>query len=128
MLYQEGWGVDAVKHSLIYSGGQSRGHVRTSAPATKLGFRGFSPYAVPGVIEVAEAIPFVDLTSWDHEKLYDLKGKVVAAGIRQITGVEMPVFPKQRFQRGASAAGSFDRIFPAAEREYREAFVQIYGR
>lgn len=31
MLYQEGWGVDAVKHSLVYSGGQSRGHVRTSA-------------------------------------------------------------------------------------------------
>ena len=33
MLYQEGWGVDAVKHSLTYSGGQSRGHVRTYAPA-----------------------------------------------------------------------------------------------
>ncbi len=30
MLYQEGWGVDAVKHSLTYSGGQSRGHVRTA--------------------------------------------------------------------------------------------------
>ncbi|MEM8734605.1 MAG: asparagine synthase-related protein, partial [Planctomycetota bacterium] len=32
MLYQEGWGVSAIKHSLIYSGGQSRGHVRTFAP------------------------------------------------------------------------------------------------
>ena len=25
MLYQEGWGVEAIKHSLTYSGGQSRG-------------------------------------------------------------------------------------------------------
>ncbi|MEQ1766461.1 MAG: hypothetical protein ABL859_03455, partial [Methylotenera sp.] len=32
MLYQEGWGVHAIKHSLTYSGGQSRGHIRTSAP------------------------------------------------------------------------------------------------
>ncbi len=29
MLYQEGWGVDAIKHSLTYSGGQSRGFMRT---------------------------------------------------------------------------------------------------
>jgi asparagine synthase (glutamine-hydrolysing) len=45
MLYQEGWGVDKIKHSLTYSGGQSRGHVRSYAPARKLGFKGFSPYA-----------------------------------------------------------------------------------
>ena len=32
MLYQEGWGIDAIKHSQTYSGGQSRGHVRTYAP------------------------------------------------------------------------------------------------
>ena len=57
MLYQEGWGVDAVKHSLVYSGGQSRGHIRTSAPASALRFLGFSPYAIPDVIEVAEGIP-----------------------------------------------------------------------
>ena len=28
MLYQEGWGVDAIKHSLTYSGGLGRGCVR----------------------------------------------------------------------------------------------------
>jgi asparagine synthase (glutamine-hydrolysing) len=33
LLYQEGWGVDAIKHSLAYSGGLSRGYVRTYAPA-----------------------------------------------------------------------------------------------
>ncbi|WP_145178061.1 asparagine synthase-related protein [Rubripirellula lacrimiformis] len=128
MLYQEGWGVDAVKHSLTYSGGQSRGHVRTSAPATKLGFRGFSPFAVPDVIEAAEAIPFVELTDWDHQRLYGLKGQVVAAGVRQITGTEMPVFPKQRFQRGAVDGATFDSLFPQDDREYRKAFDELFSQ
>ncbi|MFK8112812.1 MAG: asparagine synthase-related protein [Rubripirellula sp.] len=126
MLYQEGWGVDAVKHSLVYSGGQSRGHIRTSAPATKLGFLGFSPFAVPDVIEAAEAIPFVELTDWNHEKLYELKGRVVASGVQQITGVKMPVFPKQRFQKGAADAETFAKIFPDSESEYRNAFAEMF--
>ena len=125
MLYQEGWGVDAVKHSLTYSGGQSRGHVRTSAPATKLGFSGFSPYAIPNVIEVAEAIPFVNLTAWDHEKLYALKGSIVAAGVKAITGVEIPVYEKQRFQKGAADAESFDALFPADDQAYRDEFARV---
>jgi asparagine synthase (glutamine-hydrolysing) len=127
MLYQEGWGVDAVKHSLVYSGGQSRGHVRTSAPATRLGFVGFSPYALPDVIDVAEAIPFVKLTDWDHQRLYELKGAIVASGIKQITGIDMPVFEKQRFQRGASSPDTFADLFPPSEREYRKAFAELFG-
>ncbi len=126
MLYQEGWGVDAVKHSLTYSGGQSRGHVRSSAPATSLGFRGFSPFALPDVIEPAEAIPFIELTGWDHERLYELKGNVVAAGVRQITGETMPVFPKRRFQQGAAEKATFDQIFPSSENEYRQAFNDLF--
>ena len=54
MLYQEGWGVGRIKHSLTYSGGLSRSYVRTYAPATHYGFDGFSPYTRPDVIEVAE--------------------------------------------------------------------------
>ncbi|TWU04305.1 asparagine synthase-related protein [Stieleria varia] len=125
MLYQEGWGVDAVKHSLVYSGGQSRGHIRTSAPATKFGFAGFSPYALPDVIEVAEAIPFVDLTDWDHERLYALKGDIVASGVKQITGVDMPVFPKRRFQQGAADQATFGELFPKDDHEYRDEFAKI---
>lgn len=126
MLYQEGWGVDAVKHSQTYSGGQSRGHVRTSAPATSLGFSGFSPYAVTDVIAVAEAIPFVELTDWDHERLYSLKGAVVASGIRQFTGVEMPVYPKNRFQHGAAGDGVTDQVFPSDDMDYRNTFAEIF--
>jgi asparagine synthase (glutamine-hydrolysing) len=126
MLYQEGWGVDAVKHSLVYSGGQSRGHVRTSAPATALGFVGFSPYALPDVIAAAEAIPFVELTDWDHDKLYELKGRIVASGVRQITGVEMPIFPKTRFQQGAADAETFARLFPSSDSEYRAELAEVF--
>ena len=127
MLYQEGWGVDAVKHSLVYSGGQSRGHVRTSAPASKLGFSGFSPYAVADVIEVAEAIPFVELTQWSHERLYDLKGQVVVSGIRHLTGKDMPVFPKRRFQHGATREDTFSTMFPDSEQTYRDEFAKLFA-
>ena len=39
MLYQEGWGVGRIKHSLTYSGGLSRSYVRTYAPATAVRVR-----------------------------------------------------------------------------------------
>ncbi|MGE0606334.1 MAG: asparagine synthase-related protein [Pirellulales bacterium] len=127
MLYQEGWGVHAIKHSLTYSGGQSRGHVRTYAPARLLGFSGFSPYATPNVIEVAEGIPFIELTDWDHGKLYALKGDVVRAGVKAITGLEMPIFEKRRFQHGASSPEQFATLFAGDEAEYRDAFAGMYG-
>lgn len=127
LLYHEGWGVDAVKHSLTYSGGQSRGHVRTYAPARRLGFAGFSPYALPGVIEVAEGIPFVELTDWDHERLYALKGEVVRRGVRAVTGTQMPVFDKRRFQRGALGEQAFQAAFPDQESQYRQTFAALYA-
>lgn len=127
MLYQEGWGVDAVKHSLTYSGGQSRGHIRSWAPARQLGFTGFSPYALPNVIEIAEGIPFIELTDWDHEKLYALKGDIVSRGVKAVTGFEMPVFEKRRFQQGATTETGFTQIFPKDELAYRQEFQSIYG-
>ncbi|MBL8817554.1 MAG: asparagine synthetase B family protein [Planctomyces sp.] len=127
MLYHEGWGVHAVKHSLTYTGGQSRGHVRSWAPAAAFGFRGLSPFALPNVIEVSEGIPFIELTDWDHKKLYDLKGQVVRSGIEQVTGLTMPVYEKRRFQRGAAANSTFDNLFPVGEQPYRQAFAQLFA-
>ena len=127
MLYQEGWGVHAIKHSLTYSGGQSRGHVRSYAPAQALGFKGFSPFALPSVIEVAEGIPFVQLTDWDHERLYALKGEIVQRGIRALTGMEMPVYEKRRFQHGAVPATTFEAVFPDQEQAYRQTFLSRYA-
>ena len=126
MLYQEGWGVESIKHSLTYSGGQSRGHVRTYAPAATLGFRGFSPFALPSVINVAEGIPFIELTDWDHERLYELKGEIVRRGVEAVTGVTMPVFEKRRFQHGAASEDIFLRSFPDSDQAYRDAFAEIF--
>ena len=128
MLYQEGWGVHAIKHSLVHSGGQSRGHVRTSAPASKLGFEGFSPFSLPCVIDVAESIPFIEITDWDHEKLYALKGQVVRAGVEAVTGIAMPVFPKRRFQHGAVDRNRFGQLFPEHEQTYRDAYQVFWSQ
>lgn len=128
MLYQEGWGVHSIKHSLTYSGGLSRSVARTYAPASQHGFDGFSPFMQPEVIRIAESIPFIEWTDWDHEKLYALKGRVVAAGIRAVTGMEMPVFEKCRFQHGAASEQVAAGVFPDDPGEYRRAFGAIYGR
>ncbi|HEY6225516.1 MAG TPA: asparagine synthase-related protein, partial [Verrucomicrobiae bacterium] len=89
MLYQEGWGVGKIKHSLTYSGGLSRSYVRTYAPARRYGFDGFSPYTRPDVMEVAESIPFAALTKYDVPTLYSLKGEIVRLGIKAVTGIDM---------------------------------------
>ena len=126
MLYHEGWGVGKMKHSLTYSGGLSRGYMRTYTTADTLGFRSFSPYTLSSVIGVAEGIPFIELTDWDHEKLYELKGKVAASGVKAITGLDMPVFEKRRFQHGATSEETFSSHFPEKEIDYRKAFLSIY--
>jgi asparagine synthase (glutamine-hydrolysing) len=127
MLYHEGWGVESIKHSLTYSGGLSRGYTRTYAPGIHLGFDGFSPYTLPNVIEIAEGIPFIKLTDWDHEKLYSLKGAVVNSGMKAITGMNMPVNEKRRFQHGAARPDIFKQHFPKREMDYRKEFQTLYG-
>ena len=126
MLYHEGWGVGKMKHSLTYSGGLSRGYMRTYTTADTMGFKSFSPYTLANVIEIAEGIPFIELTDWDHEKLYALKGQVVASGVLAITGMEMPVFEKRRFQHGATSKAAFQAHFPEKELDYRKEFLSIY--
>ncbi len=126
MLYHEGWGVDSIKHSLTYSGGLSRGYMRTFSPNDLLGFEGFSPYTLPNVIEISEGIPYIDMTNWDHQKLYDLKGQIVAMGVKAVTGMDMPVFEKRRFQHGAASSNNFKKHFPEKDILYRKAFLSKY--
>lgn len=127
LLYHEGWGIDRIKHSLTYSGGQSRGTVRTWATARRYGFSTFSPYTHPEVIEVSEAIPFIALTNWEHDRLYALKGEVVARGVRAVTGLEMPINPKRRMQEGTMGKGRFGEIFGEEEVVYRDHFASLYA-
>jgi asparagine synthase (glutamine-hydrolysing) len=126
MLYQEGWGVGKIKHSLTYSGGLSRSYTRTYAPAHHFGFSGFSPFTRPSVVAIAEGIPFIDLTAYDIDRLYSLKGEIASRGVRQLTGMEMPVFPKRRFQHGALPEEVLRRKLPFEESEYRKQFLSLY--
>lgn len=127
MLYQEGWGVEAVKHSQTYSGGLSRGAVRGWAPSRRFGFRSFSPFMRPALIEVAESIPFAELTGGSHDALYALKGEVIARGFRRLLGFEFPVFPKRRFQHGALAEGLRAERFAASAQTYRRQFLELFA-
>jgi asparagine synthase (glutamine-hydrolysing) len=120
MLYQEGWGVESIKHSLTYSGGLSRGCVRGYACARAYGFSSFSPNTRPSVIAVAEAIPFAQLTEGSTERLYALKGEIVGRGIRAVLGAQMPVYPKRRFQDGVP------QRFQGDEEGYRRHFLELH--
>jgi asparagine synthase (glutamine-hydrolysing) len=126
MLYQEGWGVGRIKHSLTYSGGLSRSCTRSYAPARHFGFETFSPFMRPSVIDVAEGIPFTELTGMDVERLYALKGEIVRRGIKAVTGLDMPVFPKRRFQHGAVPVGELRRRIPSEETVLRRQFLSRY--
>ena len=126
MLYQEGWGVGRIKHSLTYSGGLSRSYARTYAPAKHFGFEGFSPFTRPSVIEVAEGIPFIDLTGYSVDRLYELKGEIVSRGVKALTGLDMPAFPKRRFQHGALPVEKLRSRLPAKESNYRRQFLALY--
>jgi asparagine synthase (glutamine-hydrolysing) len=127
MLYQEGWGVGRFKHSLTYSGGLSRSCTRTYAPTRHYGFEGFSPFTRPRVIDVAEGIPFATLTGMSVERLYALKGEVLARGVKALTGLEMPVFAKRRFQHGAVSESRLRQRLPEQEGAYRRQFLALYG-
>ncbi len=127
MLYQEGWGVGKIKHSLTYSGGLSRSYTRTYAPGRHFGFHGFSPFLRPALVAVAEAMPFVELTNYSVARLYELKGEIVSRGIAAVTGLKMPVFAKRRFQHGALPASALRERLPFREAEYRKHFLSLYS-
>jgi asparagine synthase (glutamine-hydrolysing) len=127
MLYQEGWGVGRIKHSLTYSGGLSRSYVRTYAPARRYGFAGFSPYLHPDVVEIAEAIPFAQITGYDVPSLYALKGEIVRRGVKAVTGFEMPIFHKRRFQDGAMPPEARRLRIGEDEGRFRRTFHGLYA-
>lgn len=127
MLYQEGWGCESLKHSLVFSGGYSRACVRTYASLRRHGFVGFSPFTCPAVVAVAEAIPFAALAEGQTARLYALKGEIVSKGVRSVLGLDIPVFPKRRFQHGAAAPETVAHLYAANEETYRARFLAHYG-
>jgi asparagine synthase (glutamine-hydrolysing) len=102
--------------------------VRSWSSPREYGFDCFSPYTRPSVIAVAEAIPFADLSEGSHERLYALKGEIVARGIQSVLGIEMPIFPKRRFQHGSVSRAQVSQLFPQDEKRYRRHFETLHAR
>ena len=80
------------------------------------------------MIEVAEGIPFASLTHYDVPALYALKGEIVRRGVKAITGFDMPVFPKRRFQHGAMPAEAMRARIGQDESGYRRTFDSLTPR
>jgi len=99
LLYHEGWGLDAIKHSLTFSGGLSRSYVRTFAPARLAGLQAFSPFTDRAVVAAALRAPLERLAA-TPEALCGLKARAVPAGVEAATGARMPAAAKRRFQDG----------------------------
>ena len=79
------------------------------------------------MIAVAEGIPFIALTAYDVERLYALKGDIVARGVKAVTGFDMPVYCKRRFQHGAVSEKTLESRLPFREAEYRQKFLSLYS-
>ena len=66
------------------------------------------------------------MTEYSVERLYELKGEIVSRGMKAVTGFDMPVFPKRRFQHGALPQSALRERLPGREAEYREQFLALY--
>ena len=70
----------------------------------RFGFEAFSPFTVRSVIAAAAAIKFEEVLAGDQQRLSTLKQDVVRAGVRAVTGIDMPTHEKRRFQDGLTAS------------------------
>jgi hypothetical protein len=107
--------VDAIKHSLAYSGGLSRSYVRTYAPAAALGFDAFSPFTTRSVIASAVAIPFEQVLAGDAGRLNTLKQEVVSARHQGDTGdrhARQPEAPFSGWGIGHAARAGLEGLVP----------------
>jgi asparagine synthase (glutamine-hydrolysing) len=75
---------------------------------------------------LATSIPFDELTQGSIERLYDLKGEILKRGVRAVTGMDLPVFPKRRFQEGAAPESVFAERFPTDPEAYRNHYLDHY--
>ena len=48
-------------------------------------------------------------------------------GVRSVLGIDMPVFPKRRFQEGSVSADEVARLFPRDEGRYRRHFQTLHA-
>jgi asparagine synthase (glutamine-hydrolysing) len=52
---------------------------------------------------------------------------VVSRGIKAVLGIDMPLFPKRRFQEGSASGDAAARLFPRNEARYRRHFHSVFA-
>ena len=128
MLYQEGWGVDSIKHSLTYSGGYSRGCVRGYACAAAVRLRGFQSVHAPVGHRRRRSDPVRRADARARTSgCTRSRARSSRAAFRQVLGMTMPIFPKRRFQHGSVSAVDVDRVFSGDETRYRRHFESLFA-
>ena len=75
---------------------------------------------------MAEAIPFRELAQGSHEALYAIKGEALSRGVKRVTGLTLPVFPKRRFQHGAASEEVARQLFDHPPLRYRRHLLSLY--
>ena len=123
MLYQEGWGVGKMKHSLTYSGGLSRSYSRTYAPGI-LRLRRFQPLHPAGGRGRRGSHP---VRRHDGTRPGSTRSRARSSGAASRRS------PVSRCRCSRSAASSTGRSRPEAaprlafgESAYREHFLSLY--
>jgi asparagine synthase (glutamine-hydrolysing) len=55
-----------------------------------------------------------------------LKGEVLRRGLWRVTGLDLPVFPKRRFQHGAVTRETFRNQFGVHSMRYRSHLLSLH--
>lgn len=101
-LFYLGYSIKKLSYSETYSGGLSRGYVRTFNTGRQFGFHGYSPLISGALVALASKIPLAQLAP-TAERLHEIRAEAVKTGSRIVYGIDLPIFPKARFQEGCSA-------------------------
>ena len=127
LIYQEGWGIHHLKHSMTFSGGLSRSYVRSYSVDHRFNFKSVSHFTAKPVVQIASRIPFRELVHGSEDRLYSLKGEITKAGVKHVTGKDMIVFPKARFQQGAMSSDVVRKRMTFAKTECKMVFNKLFG-
>ena len=126
MLYQEGWGVGTIKHSLTYSGGLSRSYARTYAPGHHLVSRASALHPA-GCGRGRRGHPVHRANQLRRRQTLRPQGRHRRPWNQISARVQMPVYEKRRFQHGATSVDSLRENIPSREGKLRQRFLELYS-
>ncbi|MBI2427154.1 MAG: hypothetical protein HYV34_04895 [Candidatus Kerfeldbacteria bacterium] len=108
-LYFLGHAPGTHHHSSVFSDGLSRAYTRTINPARANGVTTFSPFIDRHMVDLGQRLPLVEFARIGAD-LHALRPEAVRLGLKQVYGIDLPAFPKARFQEGCSSDPSLLRV------------------